>query len=840
MQARSALAFYRKRGDIMEKVCIAKVAIAAATYAIDKPYDYLVPLALEGQAAPGIRVMVPFGAGNRRSEGFVLAIGRGVRTEKLKSMLSVLDEAPVLDDEGVKLALWMRDRFFCTVYDAARAMLPAGLWFALRDSYRIAPNTDRTASYEAAGRSEAMKKILDLIWASDGEAEVLCIREAFGTKDPNPALKQFTDAGILTLETSASRGVGDKTEQVAALILPAEEALSLVAARRKTAPLRYAVVELLCGIGSASAKEICYFTGASAATLRSLAKSGILSLEKREVLRRVSVEGVEPAQPPVLNAEQGKAFTALKALCDADQPAAALLYGVTGSGKTQVYLALIQSVLDAGRTAMVLVPEIALTPQLLRIFTSHFGAAIAILHSALRAGERYDEWKRVRSGEARVVLGTRSAVFAPLQNLGLVILDEEQETSYKSENTPRYHARDVAKYRCARSGGLLLLGSATPSVESMFLARTGVYHWVSLTRRYNERALPNVYISDMKEELKGGNGTAVSALLHRELAANLERGEQSILFLNRRGASRMVSCGECGAVPECPRCSVRLTYHSANGRLMCHHCGHSQRLPESCPECGGQLNFIGTGTQRVQEELEALFPGIEVLRMDTDTVTATQSHETLLSRFEKKRIPILVGTQMVAKGLDFENVTLVGVVAADLALYVDSFRASERTFSLLTQVVGRAGRGEKTGRAVIQTYTPDNEVIRYAAAQDYDSFYEEEIGLRRLMGSPPFCDLFVLTASGLNEAAVLRACQRLRESLDSWLARAPYARLQPRLLGPAPATVAKVNNRYRYRLTLCCKNTKEIRALLSHLLCAAAGDRENRGVSVFADVNPYD
>ncbi len=825
----------------MAEVSVARVALANATYAIDKPYDYLIPAPLADRVAPGVRVMVPFGAGNRRSEGLVLAVTEGPAVGKrLKAILSALDDAPVLDAEGVKLALWMRERFFCTVYDAARAMLPAGLWFSLQDSYRIAPGVDRAASYEAAGRSDHAKRLLDVVWANGGSAELGQIRTAFGDKDPNPALKLLTEGGILTLETSASRGVGDKTEQVAALAMPAEEALALVAPKRKTGPLRYAVVELLCGVGSASSKEICYFTGASSATLRSLAKSGILTLEKREVLRRVKVEPVEPAPMPTLNSQQQAAFDALDGLARSPDPAVALLYGVTGSGKTSVYLRLIQSCLDRGQTALVLVPEIALTPQLLHLFTSHFGEAIAVLHSSLRAGERYDEWKRVRAGKARVVLGTRSAVFAPLQNLGLLILDEEQETTYKSENTPRYHARDVAKYRCARCGGLLVLGSATPSVETMHLAETGVYHKFTLSRRYNERALPGVYIADMKDELRNGNNTSISALLRRELEANLERGEQSILFLNRRGASRMVSCGECGEVPTCPRCSVHLTYHSANGRLMCHYCGHSERLPEACPSCGGELNFIGTGTQRVQEELEALFPGVEVLRMDTDTVTATQSHEALLSRFQKKKVPILVGTQMVAKGLDFENVTLVGVIAADLALYVDSFRAPERTFSLLTQVVGRAGRGEKAGRAVIQTYTPDNEVIRYAAAQDYDSFFEEEIGMRRRTGAPPFRDLFVLTASGLDEAAVLRTCMRLRHGLESWLSRPDYAALAPELLGPAPAAVAKVNNRYRYRLTLRSRNTKEIRALLAHLLCAAGADKENRGVSVFADVNPYD
>ena len=616
--------------------------------------------------------------------------------------------------------------------------------------------------------------------------------------------------------------------------------MALVTPRRRSAPLRYAVTELLCALGSASAKELCYFTGAANATLRSLEKSGILRLEHREVFRRVTVEAGERAAPPVLNAEQQAAFEGLDALAAAGRPAAALLYGVTGSGKTQVYLRLIYEALARGRTAMVLVPEIALTPQLLRIFASHFGDDIAVLHSSLRAGERYDEWKRVRSGQARVVIGTRSAVFAPLRNLGLLILDEEQESTYKSENVPKYHARDVAKYRCAQNDALLVLGSATPSVESMYHAKRGDYRLFTLRRRYNEQALPEVLIADMKKELRAGNGTSLSGPLRAGLAAAMEAGEQSILFLNRRGASRMVTCGECGEVPTCPRCSVHLTYHSANGRLMCHYCGHSEPLPDACPSCGGALNFLGYGTQKVEEELHAAFPGREILRMDTDTVSATQSHEKLLSRFEKERIPVLVGTQMVAKGLDFENVTLVGVISADLSLYVDDYRAGERTFSLLTQVVGRAGRGAKQGRAVIQTFTPENDVIRCAARQDYDSFYEQEIELRRMRLCPPFRELFVLTASGPLESAVLRTCMRLRRSLEGWLAQPPFRDWELTVLGPAPASVAKINDRYRYRLTLAAQNTKEIRAMVAHLVRCAQTDKENKGVSVSADVNPLD
>ncbi len=820
---------------------VAKIALKAATYAIDKPYDYMVPAELSPLLEPGMRVIVPFGAGNRHTEGIVLALEEtGPASVPLKPILTVLDERPVLDREGLKLALWMRERWFCTVYDAARAMLPAGLYYALQDQWKLAEGVDRERAYGAAGKSEHARQVVELLFGSGGCADVATIREAFGAKDPNPALKLLRDQGIITLETSASRGVGDKTEQVAALAVPAQEALEQAAARRKTAPLRYAVVELLCAVGAASTKEICYFTGASSSTLRSLAKSGTITLEKREVYRRVGVDGVTPSEEPVLSQEQQDAFEGLNALSAAGAPAAALLYGVTGSGKTQVYLKLIYETLRRSHTALVLVPEISLTPQLMRLFSSHFGDKVAVLHSSLRAGERYDEWKRIRAGEARVVVGTRSAVFAPLKDLGLIVLDEEQETTYQSENIPKYHARDVAKFRCVQHKALLLLASATPSVETMYQARQGTYRLFTLTRRYNQSALPPVDIVDMKGELRAGNGSDLSGVLTQALEETAQRGEQAILLLNRRGASRMVSCGECGEVPTCPRCSVHLTYHSANGRLMCHYCGHSQPLPPACPSCGGGLNFIGAGTQKVEEELQEALPGREVLRMDADAISATRSHEKLFARFEKENIPVLLGTQMVAKGLDFPNVTMVGVISADQSLYVDDYRAGERTFSLLTQVVGRAGRGEKRGRAIIQTFTPDNDVIRCAARQDYDAFYQQEIALRKLRGCPPFRDLFVLTASGKLEAAVLRTCMRLRRTLEAWLRLPAYQGLEIQLLGPAPASVAKINERYRYRLTLACANTRPVRDMIAALLRAAQTDKENKGVSVTADVNPLD
>jgi len=817
---------------------VAKIALTAAAYVMDKPYDYLVPQEL-ADLAPGTRVLAPFGAGNRRSQGLVLAVEEreSEPERKLKYILAKLDEEPVLDAEGLRLALWVRERWFCTVGEAVRAMLPAGLIYSLRDCYRLAPGVDLAQALSAAGRSARERQIVELA-AGRGGVEAGAIREAFGTKDPGSALRALLGKGILTLETSAARGVGDKREKLVRLAVTPEEALAQVAPRRRTGPLRYAVVELLAGAGEAGAREVCYFTGATGATLRSLEKSGLITVTEREVFRRPEPDRLPEPSPIVLNEEQERAFQGLDALARKGEGAVALLYGVTGSGKTQIYLRLIQKALERGRAALMLVPEIALTPQVTALFTAYFGQKVAVLHSALSAGERYDEWKRARRGEARVVVGTRSAVFAPLENLGLIILDEEQEGSYKSENVPRYHARDVAKYRARRSGAVLVLGSATPSVETMYQAQQGEYHLFTLSRRYNTRSLPSVYIADMREELRKGETSPLSAPLRRALEENLNRGEQSILFLNRRGASRMALCAACGQAPMCPRCSAYLTYHADNHRLMCHYCGYSRPVPRRCPVCGGPLEFVGAGTQMVEQALRELFPGQEVLRMDADTTGAAHSHEKLLSRFRDERVPILVGTQMVAKGLDFENVTLVGVICADQGLYIDDYRAGERTFSLVTQVVGRAGRGSKTGRAVIQTFTPDNDVITAAARQDYKGFYDQELELRRVRRCPPFASVFRLTVSGREERQVLRVCHLLRESLLGWLRLSAYAALRCQVLGPAPAAVTKVNNRYRYHLSLTARNTRTMRELTAHLVRCAQADRTNRGVSVTADVDP--
>lgn len=749
----------------MPDVTIAKIAVSGIPFRLDRPFDYAIPLDMKEKVQPGVRVEVPFTRANRRTEGIVLALAPIGAYEKLKPISEVLDETPILTQAQIKLALWMHERFFCTVYEAVKAMLPAGLWFK-----------------------------------------------------------------------NGKRRVSDKYVTMAALAVPAEEAAEAAEQKRRRAPQQSELLRTLCAIGRAALPDLREFTGASLQSVRALRDAGLISLEDVLVYRRPEAPEGERQPLPKLNSEQTKAFKGILKLAGGKKASGALLFGVTGSGKTTIYIRLIAEMRRRGKTAILLVPEIALTPQMLRTFSSHFGDDIAVLHSSLSAGERLDEWRRIKNGEAGVVIGTRSAIFAPAEDLGIIIIDEEQEDSYKSENAPRYHARDVAKFRCAQDNALLLLGSATPDVESRWRAEQGSYAYFTLSRRFNEQSMPSVEIVDMKRELRRGNGSSISERLRSEISENLERGEQSILFLNRRGANKLITCVDCGFTYSCPNCSVSLTYHSFSRRLMCHHCGYTQRLDEHCPECGGTLKYVGTGTQKLEEELHELFPDTPVLRMDTDTVAPAGGHDMLLERFQTERIPIMVGTQMVTKGLNFENVTLVGVISADQSLYAGDYRATERTFSLITQVVGRSGRFEKPGRAVIQTFTPENETIRQAARQDYESFYRAEIELRRLQALPPFTELLCITMSGREESLVLGCAAKARDELLD----ATRSESGVRVLGPAPLSVLRVNNNYRYRVTLCAPTGRGLRRFVADIVARYSSDKQFRGVSVYADTNPSD
>ncbi len=813
---------------------IAKIAVSAANFAIDKPYSYRIP---EGMTVrPGQRVQLPFGRANKRCEGVVLAVEPGDEG-KLKAIERCLDESPIVTGTQLRLAAFLRERYFCTFYDAIRTMLPAGLWFQARQTLGL---TDDRSWTEASLRKEGARELLEYLESLGGEAEESAVRSLIPEEETLADLVSYLQKKKwITARTDFLRRSGDKTEKIVTLASSAEEALEYASHRPKSAAMQKSVLELMASIGSAAVKEVCYFTGASMATISRLEKLGYLTLSERPVLRCREIKPARLEGPLTLRGDQVSCFEGLRRQMAEEEPGVALLYGVTGSGKTAIYIKLIRQALDMGKNAMLLVPEIALTPQLLGLMAAHFGTKVAVLHSSLPAGERYDQWKRIRSGEAAVVVGTRSAVFAPCTP-GIIILDEEQEHSYKSENSPRYSAKEVAIWRGAREKALVLLGSATPSVESMYRAKSGAYRLYTLRERYNGKPLPEVDIVDMREELKLGNDLSLSVPLRHAIIDTHRADKQTILLLNRRGNSRALVCVDCRETPECPRCSVRLTYHSANHRLMCHYCGFSQPAPQRCPACGGPVKTIGTGTQKVQEEMAFLFPDLETSRMDADTVSTVNTHEKILERFQSEKIPVLIGTQMVAKGLNLPDVTLVGVLDADLSLYTGGYRAGETTFNMLTQVVGRAGRGESEGRAVVQTLVPEHQVIRLAAKQDYDGFYDLEIHLRRVQNAPPFGDIASVTFTGQEEGAVLRGAAKFRDSLNACLRQPPYDIEACTVLGPAPCVVPKINYNFRYQLTLRCKMTRQLRLLLAHLLREFSKDKGNRGVSAFADVNGFE
>jgi len=813
---------------------IAKIAVSAANFAIDKPYSYRIPEDMQLQ--PGQRVQLPFGRGNRRCEGIVLSVEPGDESG-LKAVERCLDDGPILTDRQLRLAAFLRDRYFCTYYDAVRAMLPAGLWFQSRETFAL---TEDRSWKEKTIKKEGARELLEHLEELGGQGDETALRSRIPDETVlSEAVSYLVKKKWLSAQTDYLQRTSDKTEKIATLAASPEEAMEYASRRPRSAAMQKSVLELMCSVGSVAVKELCYFTGASMPTIHRLEKLGYLTLSERPVLRCREIVPARLEGPLVLNREQDACFQGLFRQMQQEKPGVALLYGVTGSGKTSVYIKLIRSALEQGRSAMLLVPEIALTPQLLGLLAAHFGDQVAVLHSSLSAGERYDQWKRVRSGATKVVAGTRSAVFAPCDP-AIIILDEEQEHSYKSENNPRYSAREVAIWRGAREGALVLLGSATPSVETMYRAKCGDYRLYTLKNRFGGRPMPSVEIVDMRQELKLGNDLSLSLPLREAMVDTWKQDRQSILLLNRRGNSRCLVCVDCRETPECPRCSVRLTYHSANNRLMCHYCGYSQPAPNRCPGCGGPLKTLGTGTQKVQTELNELLPEMGTIRMDADTVSAVNTHEKILERFRKEKIPVLIGTQMVAKGLNLPDVTLVGVLDADLSLYTGGYRAGETTFNMLTQVVGRAGRGDAPGQAMIQTLVPEHQVIRLAAQQDYDGFYELEIDLRRVQNAPPFGDFALITFTGEDEASVLRGAAKFRDSLTALLKQPPYQEEKCTVLGPAPCPVPKINYHFRYRLTLHCRMTKPLRLLLAHLLRQFSKDNTNRNVSAFVDVNGFE
>lgn len=806
----------------------AKVAVESAVYTFDKAFDYSIPAELEQSVRKGCRVTVPFGNGNKKRLGIVFELSDFTESKRVKKIAEVLDKEPLLNDEMLALAEWIKDRTFCTLYEAAKAMLPTGINHRMVLSYAANPEAD-PKKVEALEGVE--KEFYEYVVSKGIFVKADTVFRAISVRPDSEIPASLVRKGLFLTTADAVRNLGDLNVRMMRLVQTEPEV--------KLTPKQKQIFDVLSDVGSASVKELCYFTGLTPAVANALVKNGVAEFFEVPVMKLPDFTREKGERTPiVLTDEQKAAHKKLTDLARSGEAAVSLLYGVTGSGKTSVYMSVIDGVIDSGKSVIVMVPEIGLTPQTLSLFCKRYGSNVAVFHSALSVRERLEEWKRVRNGEAKIVIGTRSAVFAPLENIGLIIVDEEQEHTYKSEQSPRYSAIDVAKYRVAFAKGLLILASATPSVESFASALNGKYELCTLRNRYGNAVLPEVVTVDMRSEEKAPGSKAISKTLYDSLKQNLENGKQSILLINRRGFHTFAACNSCAEVICCPNCSISMTYHSANNRLMCHYCGYSVPFSTKCPECGEDaVRYSGFGTQKIEDELATLLPDARIVRMDTDSTSGKNSHESLLDSFAKGEYDIMIGTQMVAKGLNFPNVTLVGVVSVDQQLYNDDFRSLERTFSLLTQVVGRAGRGEFEGTAVIQTLTPENEIIRLAAKQDYDEFFKTEIVLRKALVYPPYCDLCVIGFVGSNESAVRMASNRTLELIRDYT-NGEYKGEKIITLGPMPARVAKISGKFRYRLIVKCRNTKRFRQMISKILVEMGTDNRFSSVTTFADINP--
>lgn len=808
----------------------AKVAVENANYTFDKDFDYIIPDYLEDSAQIGCRVTVPFGIRNKKCLGIIFDITDHSDGKKLKKIDEILDEKPLLNSEMISLASWIKERTFCTLYEAAKTMLPSGINHKIIVSYAVNPDADEKKISSLEG---IKKEIYDYLYERKVYVRRDLICKALKIKNDASVFADMVKKEVLLCNYDAVRNLGELSVRMMRLIPDAEPINKKITSKQQQ------IVDLLNDIGSASVKEICYFTGLTPAVANTIVKNGLAEFYEQEVIKLPDFADEKGERTVIkLTAEQQEAYNKLMHLAESDKPSVSLLYGVTGSGKTSVYMSVIDKVVDAGKSVIVMVPEIGLTPQTISLFCKRYGGDIAVFHSALSIRERLEQWKRVKSGKAKIIIGTRSAVFAPAENIGLIIIDEEQEHTYKSEQTPRYNAIDVAKFRAAYNNCLLILASATPSIESFASAQSGKYDLCRLENRYGSAVLPEVVTVDMRTAEKAQGSKAISMTLFESLKKNFEDGKQSILLINRRGFHTFAACNSCTNVICCPHCSISLTYHTANNRLMCHYCGYSVPFSSVCPECGeDSVRYSGFGTQKIEDDLKNLLPEAKIVRMDTDSTSGKNSHEKLLDSFAKGEYDIMIGTQMVAKGLNFPNVTLVGVVSVDQQLYNDDFRSLEKTFSLLTQVVGRSGRGEFKGTAIIQTLTPENEIIQLAAKQDYDAFYKTEIRLRKALIYPPYCDLCVIGITGEDEIIVKNAARETLDILKKY-SNNEFKGEKIIVLGPMPARVAKINEKYRYRLLVKCRNTARFRQMISKILIDTGNDSRFSKVTVYADINP--
>ncbi len=797
---------------------IANVVIEQTAYSFDKPYGYLIPDSLSLSAVPGCRVIVPFGKGDTTRQGVIFSIEENDSDISFKSILSVIDQEPVLGEEMLAMCEWMHENLFCTYFEAVKAVLPVGISFKVDELYScgdtpFSENGIVLSQFFSENVAVSKERLLsEFKFLTDKKISVM-LKNGELVRNSN-AQRKMGDATLKSVRPAVSRDILEDT--------------TLTDKQRE-------VAELVFDMGCVSVKEIIYFTGVTVSVVNTLKKRGLVEIFDKEVYRTPDYDALYSEKAKIeLTEEQENAYSRLSDLYSSEKPAVSLLYGVTGSGKTSVFLKLCEKAVNEGKGVIVMVPEISLTPQTIARFGRHFGSKIAVFHSAMSVGQRMDEFKRVKNGEALIAIGTRSAVFAPVKNLSLIVIDEEQEHTYKSEKSPRFHARDLAKFRTGYNNSLLVLASATPAVESYAAALSGKYELCELKERYGSAVLPEVRTVDMRKELTRGSASALSRELNEAVYEALRDKKQAIILLNRRGHNTYISCPACGYVSTCPNCSVSMTYHSANHRMICHYCGFSEPMRENCPSCeSGKLRFMGIGTQRVEEELKVTFPEARILRLDADSTLSRGSFAEHLEAFSRGEYDIMLGTQMVAKGLDFPNVTVVGVLGADTAANSDDYRGFERSFSLLTQVLGRAGRGESKGVAVVQTTDPDSNLIRLASSQDYDSFYDQEILTRKMMIYPPYCDITVVAATSLSKGVAEKTMNSIFNSIKK-LVDTEYSDVKLIVLGPSVAGMPKVNNRYRYRMMIKAKNTKRFREMLKK----ATSLKYDKDTSVFIDINP--
>ncbi len=805
--------------------------ILKSPYHIDNVYDYFIPLHLRGHIVPGDFVTVPFGNANKREIALVISLKDfpDIENQNCKPIISVCEKDFSLSEEMLKLCTFMKEQTLCTVGDVVKSIIPSAVLTRPFEVYKL---TENIPNGPCKKFDNATNFIYEYIRKKE-TASLELLNSKFGPA-VKTAVKKLIDDGLLIRDFEI-RESSKKTQSYYELDISYEQAQAIRDRTDTEFKLRslshigvvsYFVLHKDEG-NEVEEKKLMEACGVSYAQLKALCDKYILKKSYKVIDRSLSpiVPNVaeENDSPIILNDEQTTAFEKLKELTDSEEAKAALLYGVTGSGKTSVMMKTIDHVLQEQKGVIVLLPEIALTPQTLAIFCSRYGKRVAIIHSGLSEGERLDTYKRIRKGGADVVIGTRSAIFAPLSNLGLIIIDEEQEHTYKSDKNPKYHAKDIARFRCAHNKALMLLASATPSFESFYKAEQGTYTLIRLNKRYGGAKLPKVSVVDMRKSAASGTISPLGNMLCEKLVQTKKDNNQSILFLNRRGYNNFLSCRSCGKAISCPTCSVSMTYHTFGnsydrGELRCHWCGKRMPVPTECPECQSEhLARMGYGTQRIEQELADLMPDAKILRMDTDTTSTKNAYDELLGTFRSRNADVLLGTQMVTKGHDFPAVTLVGVLSADSSLYLDDYRAAERTFAMLTQVIGRAGRADKEGEAIIQTSNPEHECIRLSCAQDYDSFYQKEIRLRKQLRFPPFCDIALLTLTSPNEKELLKASGILAKRISELIEK-EYNDIPIVTYGPFEAPVYKVENKYRMRMVIKCKLNKRSRSLFDLLL----------------------